>query len=677
MRVPGLFRLSPRFTSAAIVLLVSVVMVGTQPAGVIAQNSVSATEASSEELPLVRVSLAPETALIDVSAETAVFNLEIENNDTAALRVNSIAFFVDQNRVNSSSVLGDRLTNPKVPTGIDFATASLQGFSVPEGDRSIQSLVVATSSLQLPAVDAPGVYLLYARVTAQQGEQFVAVTPFVWQGTGVDEPTRLHTVVPLVLPNSIDGMPTLSQLGELTASGGRLASTVSAAIAFDSTLAIDPRLIAATETYGELAPTSATALVQQLQAVANPTFALQYADADLSAQAQLGLSTPLTPQGFGYLIEEPDFEPPSSFSYSLADVAWPRGNTVTDESLSFMKRSGIGTVLMNSSNLTSSTQVAGVIDTTRVVSFPQFLQDSAAEAIAANTSIARSAGSAQLVSHLALFNQNSPSQNPVTLGLDRAGASIRSVAPLLETLSSLPWIRPGSLDEVFAQQSEMSVVNQPISQDRLDDLRQALDNEPFIDTYGSVLAQPVYLTQLQRLRVLEFFSASLGSDNPGYAETAKTYFDRDEQTLQAVRITTSSTTNLVGTSTRLPIQVTNDLPFTALMSATTVASNSSLLIEEPRSAVTVVSKNSSVNITVPVRARVSAGQTSLVVTIYTQDGLAIDEAVLSVNIRSSWESLALSVLGLLVAAFFGFGIWRSIRSKRQQNTAQPSDSEQS
>jgi hypothetical protein len=179
------------------------------------------------------------------------------------------------------------------------------------------------------------------------------------------------------------------------------------------------------------------------------------------------------------------------------------------------------------------------------------------------------------------------------------------------------------------------------------------------------------------MRVLEFFAASVAPDTPGYADRVTEYFERDSSTLQAVRITTSSTTNLIGTSTRLPIQITNDLPFAALVTATTVAANSSLLVEEPESAPTTIAQKSSVNITVPVRARVSAGQTSLVVTIFAQDGLPIDDAVLDVNIRSSWESVALSVLGLLVASFFGFGIWRSIRSKRQQALAQDSSPNQS
>jgi hypothetical protein len=674
MRVPGLFRVSSRFMSAAVALVLSVPLLGWPNAHA---SSVVGAETETSDVLLARASLAPASALIVADAETASFSLEIQNDVSDALRVNSVAFFVDRDRVVSSADLAQRLSDIALPADIDIASASLPAETIAAGDRSVQTLETPVSALLLPEVNGAGVYLMYARVAVEGGEPIVAATPFVWQGTGVVEQTPLHTVVPLVLPSTIDGMPNLSELSELTSSGGRLASTAAAAIGFGSTLAIDPRLIAATDTFGESAPTSANILLAQLQAAANPTFALQFADADLSSQGQLGLAAPLTPQGFGYLVDEPARDIESSFAFSLPGVAWPRENSVTTEALSFMERSGFSTVLMSSDNLSASQETGGSLGSSRVLAFTQVLQDSAAAALSGETAIARSAGSARLVSHLALINQGATPSIPLNLGLDRAGASVRDAAPLLETLSALPWLQPVGIEAVLSQQGSFSVKNQPVAPEQLEVLRKALDNEPVIDTYGSVLVTPIFLTQLQRMRVLEFFAASVAPDTPGYADRVTEYFERDSSTLQAVRITTSSTTNLVGTSTRLPIQISNDLPFAALVTATTVAANSSLLVEEPESAPTTIAQKSSVNITVPVRARVSAGQTSLVVTIFAQDGLPIDDAVLDVNIRSSWESVALSVLGLLVASFFGFGIWRSIRSKRQQALAQDSSPNQS
>jgi hypothetical protein len=674
MRVPGLFRVSSRFMSAAVALVLSVPLLGWPNAHA---SSVVGAETETSDVLLARASLAPASALIVADAETASFSLEIQNDESDALRVNSVAFFVDRDRVVSSADLAQRLSDIALPADIDIASASLPAETIAAGDRSVQTLETPVSALLLPEVNGAGVYLMYARVAVEGGEPIVAATPFVWQGTGVVEQTPLHTVVPLVLPSTIDGMPNLSELSELTSSGGRLASTAAAAIGFGSTLAIDPRLIAATDTFGESAPTSATILLAQLQAAANPAFALQFADADLSSQGQLGLAAPLTPQGFGYLVDEPARDIESSFAFSLPGVAWPRENSVTTEALSFMERSGFSTVLMSSDNLSASQETGGSLGSSRVLAFTQVLQDSAAAALSGETAIARSAGSARLVSHLALINQGATPSIPLNLGLDRAGASVRDAAPLLETLSALPWLQPVGIEAVLSQQGSFSVKNQPVAPEQLEVLRKALDNEPVIDTYGSVLVTPIFLTQLQRMRVLEFFAASVAPDTPGYADRVTEYFERDSSTLQAVRITTSSTTNLVGTSTQLPIQITNDLPFAALVTATTVAANSSLLVEEPESAPTTIAQKSSVNITVPVRARVSAGQTSLVVTIFAQDGLPIDDAVLDVNIRSSWESVALSVLGLLVASFFGFGIWRSIRSKRQQALAQDSSPNQS
>lgn len=647
-----------------------ILVVGTMSA--VASSSSSAAETPDSAASTLKLAVAPKTALISLDADTAEFSLEVTNTGTAKVSPRSIALFVSPTRMTSSEQLNSLLATPALPDDAGVPITTLDAKTINSDAKQSFVTTIDTADMQQSTSAGPGVYLLYARIIEKSGSTQVAVTPFVWHGTGVATTTPVHTIVPLVLPNDIDGMPTANQLNELTSDGGLLKRNFDAAVQRGSTLAIDPRIIVATRVLGDKAPAAATEFVATLAGAANPKFALQYADADLSAQAQLGLTSPLLPKGFTYITGEPNAQDPAVFPYSLPGVAWPRQNTVTSSSAEFMMTAGLSTVIADSRNVQLSAGTSGTLGAQRVMSLNTNLQDSSAGALTGESPIDRSASTAVLVSQLALVNQSAASGIPQNLGLDRGGVAEREAAPLLDTIAALPWISPTDFATVTSQQATATIIDSPMPVERLEALKKALDAEPAIDEYGAVLARPIYLTQLQRMRVLEFFRTALGVTTPGYAESTDAFMKRDAQTLNGVRVSTTSTTNLVGTSTRIPVQVTNDLPFTSVISAETLAANSSLLIEESLTELTTIEKRSSVNLMVPVQSRVSAGQSALIVTLFAKNGQRVDDAVLPVTIRSSWEAFALGILGVLVAGFFGFGIWRSLRSRRAQGFVQRS-----
>lgn len=671
MRIVGFFRAHSRLTLVAVIALAF----GISFPALLHVGNTAEAESSSEtaELPL-SLTLAPTQPVVDKSAQSLEFTLELANSGDAKTNAALIEFFVSKDRVLTREELTRLLATPTLPEDIGAALKTVKDTSVDADSRRTVNVQLDTAAVQLPAENAAGVYLGFARVTAKDNTVQLVTAPFVWQGTGTTTQTPLHTIVPLVLPASIDGMPTATQLGELTASGGLLFENLAAATAQGSTLAIDPRIIVATRALGDRAPVSATDFLSRLSTVKNQTFALQYADADLSAQAQLGLASSLQPIGFSYLNGSDQAEDYSAFPYTLTNVAWPRQNSVNSPSLTFMQDLGFTTVLLDSANVALPAATSGMIGSTRAVSIDSSLEQATETALTGASSVVRASGSANLVAQLALTNQSAVSGLPLTLGIDRAGAATRQVNNLLSTVAALPWVTATDFSTIAQQQSSASLLDGSLPAERIDALRSALDNEPKIAAYSTVLKNPVYLTELQRMRILEFFATRIGVGSPGYEETTAKYFARDENTLTGVRITTTSTTNLVGASTRIPVKVSNELPFTAKVTAFTAAANSSLMVMESETAVTSIEKRSSVNLTVPVQSRVSAGQSALIVKLFTVEGQQVDEAVLPVNIRSSWEAVALTVLGVLVAAFFGFGIWRSIRAKRQPSFAQESSS---
>lgn len=636
--------------------------------------------AAAEEMPSEAnvqptLTLAPTTPVFVPGDASAEFSLELSNTSQTSFPKSRAALFISAQRITSQTELATALSVDALPGDISIALASAGLAETDSGDARTATFTVETTRLPAAASQAPGVYVAYATVTsdseAAKGSLLVA-TPFVWQGTGSPSKTPLHTIVPLMLPASIDGMPSANELGELTAAGGLLTENFATAQARTSTLAIDPRIVVAIRALGERAPASATQFLERLSATTNPTFALQYADADLAAQGQMGLPAPLEPLGVSFVARNTPAADFAAFNYSIPAVAWPRQASVSEQSLSFMRQHGYATVLLSENNLVMDNGSSGLLDQTRVVSVNDACTRLSGTIVSNASASSRQSATAQLVAELALHNQSPSAATPVTCAIDRAQASNRDVAPALNAISDLPWVQTTNFSSVVQQSAAVTLASTPLPIERIESLRAALANEPLVDTYSAVLQRPEFLQELQRMRILEFFATSIGVGSPNYEGVSQQFFERDEKTLRAVHVTPAKETNLVGSSSRIPIQVSNELPFTASVSAAIEAANFGLSITEPEVPATRIEKNSSVNLTIPVEARVSAGKSALIVTLFAENDLVIDEEVLPINIRSSWEAIALVTLGVLVAAFFGFGIWRSIRVRRAEGF--PSDS---
>lgn len=208
---------------------------------------------------------------------------------------------------------------------------------------------VAASELPLTEATPAGTYLVRASLVAEGGDEPVAtaIAPLVWRatdtktgeakpddskpydtkpsGTKVDAPkpsdaktVALSVIVPFVLPGNIHTMPTRGQLSDLTPAWDELLTAAESARA---TLAIDPRIIAAIRGYGEEAPADSRALLLRLEESSSPSFLLQFADADLAAQAALGFTSILEPTNLEFVTRFGEFLPPSPAANAHTDAA--------------------------------------------------------------------------------------------------------------------------------------------------------------------------------------------------------------------------------------------------------------------------------------------------------------------------------------------------------------------
>lgn len=138
-------------------------------------------------------------------------------------------------------------------------------------------------------------------------------TQIVWRGVDGGAQVPVAMVVPFVLPESVQTMPTRE---ELSAEASRLDALLTAAEEWQATLAIDPRLIAGIRASGTSAPAAARNFLARLEATTLPTFLLQFADADPAAQADLGAERLLQPIGLSYVTRLGTFEAPKSSATS-------------------------------------------------------------------------------------------------------------------------------------------------------------------------------------------------------------------------------------------------------------------------------------------------------------------------------------------------------------------------
>ncbi|QIM17532.1 hypothetical protein G7066_00275 [Leucobacter coleopterorum] len=203
------------------------------------------------------------------------------------------------------------------------------------------------------------------------------------------------------------------------------------------------------------------------------------------------------------------------------------------------------------------------------------------------------------------------------------------------------------------------------SEDRQELLRAAVNREPSVDELSAILVTPEYLTGYQRTRLLDLFATRYSENDADFEKVARDYRKRDAELMQGVRIINTQNTQLVGTSTRVPVQLRNSLPFDAKVSVGVVPASAALSVTESHFSDVAVAAEGTSRILVPVRSRVSSGESGLVVNVTDNSGdLTVDTRTLPISISSVVETIALWVLGVLAALLLGFGIWRSVRRRR-------------
>ena len=346
-------------------------------------------------------------------------------------------------------------------------------------------------------------------------------------------------------------------------------------------------------------------------------------------------------------------------------MAWPAEGSVDEGTVELLQANGISSLVLNSENVSQERGPRVKIGGGTALITDAALDDAARRALTASNDTEGSAARSELAARLALAAQTDVPG--VVIGLDRgAVADAEDPALLLDELGELDWVSPTLHTE--QRSGTASLKSADTLEDRRELLRTAVNRESAVDEVGAILVHPEYLSGYQRTRLLDLFATRYAAPDMDFPEAASSFRKRDAELMEGVRAVSTEHTQLVGTSTRVPIQLRNSLPFEALLSVRVDPASAALIVSERNFTDVRVRPEGTERLLVPVQSRVSSGESGLVVSISDVSGdLTIYTGTLSISIRSAVETIALWGLGVLAALLLGFGIWRSVRRRRQRS----------
>ena len=569
---------------------------------------------------------------------------------------------VDAGTSETTTIIVPETTLADLGPGIYPIRAELSGATVgnPSDDRSTTADASATSVLVI--AEAP---------TAQIG-----------------------VLVPITATPEGGALLTADELADLTDGDGALTAQLDGVAGTTAVLAIDPSIPAAIRVLGSAAPETARDWLTRLDGLPNTRFALQFGDADATAQAQAGLPSLLQPLTFAPFLDPTRFpqapatdtptESPDSTSASpnppsaptlpsddeltaiegaLPRILWPDDSLTQADLTAFTSYLGAGTTTIVSSTAVGGQSAAhatagehDLLVTDATVS--KVLSDAAAESDAP----ARQRLLAEATAFLQLAQSRAPGA-PLLIGLDRdqkrTGPALRDAISTADTVGV-------DLSAIRATTPVVAALADNPDTARAAAVGTLLADEGSLTAFSSILADPQVLLSPERIRILR--TLAVGTSTKAFDEGVDDHRERTADTLAAVSIPQSSTIQLLTANADLPIAVRNDLPWPVTVELHASPTDPRLDVKPVTE--TVVQANSTTRAKVPVSARVGSGEVDLRLSLFSPTGVPIqDQQSVRVAVRAEWETIGLIIFGGLAALLIALGVIRTVRRKRREGAA--------
>lgn len=527
-----------------------------------------------------------------------------------------------------------------------------------------------------------------------------AVTPDIAPASTDGQPTSLALVASITAPKTTTGLLTADELEVLTGANGELSRQLGDLINRPVAIGIDPMILASIRLLGSDAPDSALAWLLRLREASNETFALSYADADIAALSQAGV-TPIPaptaftvdPELFPEVVEvepsasgEPtESEPPVtpsaspspeeptlptlesllSWSYTLEGLAWPREASVVASDLETFNAAGPVTTILSSNNVSYGRDA---IPASAVVG-----ENSA---LVTNTDISallRAAASAfteeswqGAITELGLgISGWTGGRSTVVASFDRNGGPTTRVGATIDTLATLPGVQLTTLAAARAEAPvAVGIVDLAVPAERTALLSNMWATEPGLAAFATVLDDPTLLTGERRLALLGLSSNTWVKLSVSWPEQANSYLERSTEILGSIQIVESSEINLLSDKGNLPITISNALPWPVTVNVNVSTETAILDVLEDHVPATIEA-NSQQRAQVPVES-VANGTVTLQLALSSPSGVAITPpSFVTINVHAEWETAFTTTIVVLLAAVFVLGIIRTVRKRRK------------
>jgi Family of unknown function (DUF6049) len=506
-------------------------------------------------------------------------------------------------------------------------------------------------------------------------------------------------IVPITVPERSTGLISAASLANLTSPFGLLNRELDQVIGHQVVLAIDPAILASIRVLGKSAPESAIAWLERLDAATNESFALSYADADLTLQLQAGSSGVLTPESFDFAInptqiddetlaregstpapdatatpDQPDFTPRMlAFDYTTDGLAWPSANSVTTSDLDSIASAGYTETLVSSDNVRladRSHAVASANNHALIVSdegLSELFNNAVSSRTNAEWTPSKNALLAGIESVLARSDGGTAS---IVLTLDRTlSASDGDVGATVDAIAAMPQVQMSGLRAIAALAPvSTDLVGKRYAERDIKLVAELLSTEKRDVSYATIAKDPSQISSERRLDLLALLSNSWHTNPEGWELACGSYRGASELLRSSVQIVKGGAITFLADRASLPVTVSNALDQSVTVYVDVRPMSPLLKVENNRVELTIEPHSQRKGL-VPVQS-LSNGSVRLEISLFSETGAEVGEAtVFKSTVQAGWETPVTVSVGVLVVLVFVFGIFRNVRKRLRRRSA--------
>ncbi|MGO1628343.1 MAG: DUF6049 family protein [Microbacterium sp.] len=551
--------------------------------------------------------------------------------------------------------------------------------------------------------DDDGVYPVVARFEPDTADTTQELTDSAVLTRADDDPA-VTVVVPITAPASSRGVLTSDQLDVLTSSGGTLRNQLDAVDGNSAALAVDPAIPAAIRVLGSAAPASATEWLDDLMALPNDRFALQFGDADVATQISAGEEELLAPTSLAPYIagagdvddagvggdgSEPDPSPTPSvdpvdmtldelldIGDATDDVYWPNPDLVGSQTVEGIDAMD-GVPLVPSTRTRAGANGAPVAaNAGDALVYDAGLSSDISEAAAVEDSAARSDALEKAVASLWLTSDELDGAN-LLVALERTGgvlvdededapATTRPAGAVSDVVTTIADVSKTTLRSLTTSDRHGAKYVSAAGPLRIDMSAALAEYGSPLEEISSVLSDPQLLMGRTRAERLQLLSVAWEAHPDAWRESFDSHLASLGALSEAVGLVPPSDVNLLSSEAPLPVWVRNDLPYPVTVTVFSYPDDVRLSMDTSTEVVAQASSNTRVQL--PVEATLGSGDVDIRISLQSPTGVLIGpEESMHVTVRADWERYGIAGLAVLIVGLVVFGTIRTIRRRMKRN----------